>query len=100
MRVVALVEDVDDAPLEEFAVLLVGVFGAGDEVVHESEGDMECGEAFDGAWDGLVFADLFSDSQLCGFPDIGVEEFDFVASEFLDACASDGGLGLGEEFDD
>ena len=37
---------------------------------------------------------------MCGFPDIGVEEFDFVASEFLDACASDGGLGLCEEFDD
>ena len=92
MRVVALVEDVDDAPLEEFAVLLVVVFGAGDEFVHESEGDMEGGEAFDGAWDGRVFTMLFTDGELCGFPDIGVEEFDFVAAEFLDSCTSDGGL--------
>lgn len=92
MRVVALVEDVDDSPLEEFAVLLVGVFGTGDEFVHESEGDMECGEAFDGAWDGRVFTMLFTDGELCGFPDIGVEEFDFVAAEFLDSCTSDGGL--------
>jgi len=37
----ALIEDVDDAPLEEFAVLLVVFFGCGDEVVHEAEGDME-----------------------------------------------------------
>ena len=91
MLIGALVEDVDDAPLEEFSVLLVVFFGGGDEVVHEAEGDMEGGEAFDGAGDGDVVcvAMFFSDGELCGFPDIFVEEFDLIAAEFLDSCASD-----------
>lgn len=71
----------------------------GDEVVHDAVGDVHGGEALDGAADPDGAALFGAGGELCGVPDIGVEEFDLVAAEFLDAGAADGGLALGEQLD-
>ena len=75
--------------------------GIGEEFLHEAVGDVHGGEGVDGAADDGELGELDgAGGELGGGPDGGVEEFGFVAAEFLDAGAADGAVGLGEDFGD
>ena len=99
----AVLEDVDDGPSEDGAfaedVLVYGwgcgvvlVVGVVEECGHDAVGAVEGGEGFDGAVYELS-AELFGAcGELCGVPDVVVEEVDFVASEFVRSYASYGGV--------
>lgn len=89
--------DVPDAPAEDFIGGLSDgeAFGVFDEFLHESANDVAGGDGFDGA----ANAGKGAGGELGSGPDLAVEEFDFVAADFLDAGATDGAVGLGEDFD-
>lgn len=78
-------EDIEHAPGEEGAA--VGSALA-EEVVHDAVGEVHSAEALDGAVDEEVAALLAAGDELSGFPDIGAEEFNFIAAKFLDAGAA------------
>jgi hypothetical protein len=100
-------EDFEEAPFDDGGIFLFGLL---EDLVHESPGGVEGGEGLDGSADGvagfgfrvsgwgiILVREQGAGDELGGLPDLGVEEFDFVAAEFLDAEASDGALGLGED---
>lgn len=89
-------EDVEHAPTEEGSRAGIAIV---DERVHEAMREVHGAEALDGAGDVELAAAFGARDELGGLPDLALEEFDLVAAEFLDACATDGGLGLREEFE-
>jgi len=116
----ATLEDIDDAPAEDGRAVEMSVRGRGvvgcvgcvgawcvdeiaDEIPHEAVGAVHGGEGLDGAADvGAPGAGRRGDGardELGGAPEIGVEEIDLVAADFLDARAADGGLAGGEDAD-
>lgn len=89
-------EDFEDAPFEEFALLVIA---AVNEALHHSEGSVHGAERFDDAGHENVAALRGACNELRRLPNFGGKEFDFIAAEFLDALTTNRLFGLGENFD-